>query len=80
MDNRSYAHFNTAVHLIENYKADMPLRHYLQQYFSQHKKHGSKDRKQIAHLCYSYYRLGYALKELPVEERLKAAIHSPSWP
>lgn len=56
----------------------MPLKHYLQQYFSQHKKHGSKDRKQISHLCYSYYRLGHALKELSVEERLEAAINAPT--
>lgn len=56
----------------------MPLKHYLQQYFSQNKKHGSKDRKQIAHLCYSYYRMGYALKDLSVEKRLEAAIQSPS--
>lgn len=76
--NRDYAYFNTAVRLIENYKGDLPLKHYLQQYFSQNKKHGSKDRKQISHLCYSYYRLGYALKDLSVEERLEAAIHSPT--
>ncbi|HJU45559.1 MAG TPA: hypothetical protein VJ647_02195 [Chitinophagaceae bacterium] len=75
--NRDYAHFNTAVHLIENYKGDLPLKHYLQQYFSQNKKHGSKDRKQISHLCYSYYRMGHALKDKPVEERLKAATDSP---
>lgn len=54
------------------------MKHYLQQYFSQNKKHGSKDRKQISHLCYSYYRMGHALKELPVEEKLKVAIENPS--
>lgn len=77
MENRAHAHFNTAVYLIEHYKGDTPLKHYLQQYFSQHKKHGSRDRKQISHLCYSYFRLGHALKEFPVEERLKAAIDAP---
>lgn len=34
---------------------------------------GSTDRKQISQLCYSYFRLGKALPELPVEERLLAA-------
>jgi len=52
----------------------MPLAHYLKQYFVQHKKHGSKDRKQISHVCYCYYRLGHAFKNVPAEERLKTAL------
>ena len=71
---RFQSYFNTAVKLINAYGGSVPLAHYLKQYFTQHKKHGSKDRKYIAHLCYCYYRLGYALKGLPVVERLKAAL------
>lgn len=71
---RIQAHLKTAVTLIQNYRADVPLKHYLQQYFSINKKHGSKDRKYISHFCYCYYRLGHALKELAVEERLIAAL------
>jgi len=52
----------------------MPLVHFLKQYFAQHKKHGSKDRKWITHLCYNFYRLGYALKVNTIEERLQAAL------
>ncbi len=52
----------------------MPLAHYLRNYFAQHKKHGSKDRKHIAHLCYCYYRLGQALKQISTEKRMKAAL------
>ncbi len=52
----------------------MPLVHFLKQYFAQHKKHGSKDRKLISHACYCYYRLGHALKKHSVEERLKIAL------
>lgn len=48
--------------------------HHLKQYFSHHKKHGSKDRKLITQLCYSYYRLGKALHELSIEERIKVAL------
>jgi len=48
--------------------------HYLKAYYAQEKKHGAKDRKYITHLCYSYYRLGHALKELTVKERLKIAL------
>jgi len=68
-------YFDTAVALIKQYDGSMPLTAYLKQYFAQHKKHGSKDRKQIAHLCYCYYRLGHAVKDLPVETRLYIALY-----
>lgn len=71
---RFHSYFNTSIIIIRAYDGSMPLAHYLKQYFAQHKKHGSKDRKYISHLCYCHYRLGHALKELPVEERLKVAL------
>lgn len=43
-------------------------------YFSRHKKYGSKDRKQIAHLCYCYFRLGKALMNIPTNQRIVAAL------
>ena len=71
---RFQSYFNTAISLIQGYNGVVPLVHYLKQYFSTEKKHGSKDRKYISHLCYSYYRLGHALKELSVKERLRIAL------
>ncbi len=71
---RFQSYFNTAVLLIRQYDGSMPLLYFLKQYFAQHKKHGSKDRKWISHLCYNYYRLGHALKEIGVEERLRVAL------
>lgn len=71
---RFHSHINSAIALIQAYDGSMPLTHYLKQYFSLYKKHGSKDRKYISHLCYCYYRLGHALKTISVEERLKAAL------
>src|SRR3954454_18329807 len=68
-------YFDTAVALIQQYNGTSPLAVYLKQYFALHKKHGSKDRKQITHLCYFYYRLGHALKNLPVETRLYIALY-----
>jgi 16S rRNA (cytosine967-C5)-methyltransferase len=68
-------YFDTAVALIEQYNGSIPLAVYLKQYFAQHKKHGSKDRKQITHLCYCYYRLGHALKDLPIDTRLHIALY-----
>ena len=74
MTNYFNRYFETALQLIGNYDGSQPLSIYLKNYFSQHKKHGSKDRKWIAHFCYCYYRLGFALQELSGEERLRIAI------
>ncbi len=71
---RFQSYFNTAVLLVRQYDGSTPLLHFLKQYFSQHTKHGSKDRKYISHLCYNYYRLGHAVKEMSVEERLRIAL------
>lgn len=71
---RFQSYFNTAILILRQYDGSMPLLHFLKQYFSLHKKHGSKDRKWITHLCYTYFRLGHALKNHPPENRLKAAL------
>ncbi len=71
---RYQSYFNTAVSLIRAYDGSVPLVHFLKNYFAQHKKHGSKDRKLIAHLCYGYYRLGHTVKDLAVEDRLRMSI------
>ena len=65
---RSY--LNTAKKIIESYKGATPLPVHLKNFFAADKKYGSKDRKQIAALCYNFYRLGKALKEMPIEERI----------
>jgi 16S rRNA (cytosine967-C5)-methyltransferase len=72
---RFQSYFNTAIGLIKIYDGSVPLQHFLKQYFSQHKKHGSKDRKFITHLCYCFYRLGHSMKEISVKEKLKAGIY-----
>jgi len=43
---------------------------FLKKYFSANKKFGSRDRKQVAHLCYCFFRLGKALMDVPAEERI----------
>jgi 16S rRNA (cytosine967-C5)-methyltransferase len=57
---RYQSYLNTAKKIIELYKGEMPLAAWLKRYFAADKKFGSKDRKQIAALCYGYYRLGKA--------------------
>ncbi len=71
---RFQSYFNTAINLIKLYDGKLPLAIFLKQYFTVHKKHGSKDRKFISHLCYCYYRLGHALNNVSAEEKLKTAL------
>jgi 16S rRNA (cytosine967-C5)-methyltransferase len=71
---RFQSYFNTAIKIIGLYDGAIPLQHFLKQYFAQYKKHGSKDRKYITHLCYGFYRLGKALSESDTTERLRLAI------
>jgi 16S rRNA (cytosine967-C5)-methyltransferase len=71
---RFQSYFNTAIKIIQLYDGIIPLHHFLKQYFSQHKKHGSKDRKIISHVCYNFYRLGKSFNDISIEEKLKIAI------
>jgi 16S rRNA (cytosine967-C5)-methyltransferase len=66
------SHLNTAVTLLDAYDGAMPFSHYIKKYFSSHKKHGSKDRKQISTLCYNSFRLGHALPHAGTAERILA--------
>lgn len=49
-------HQNIADNLVSAYNGSEPLSNYLKKYFAANKKHGSKDRKNIAALCYAHYR------------------------
>ena len=71
---RYQSYFNSALTIINAYKGGAPLVHHLKQYFAAHKKHGSTDRRTIAHLCYTYYRLGASIKEFDTDKGLQLAI------
>lgn len=71
---RFQSYFNTAIKIIQLYDGNIPLHHFLKQYFSQYKKHGSTDRKIITHICYNFYRLGKAFINENAEGKLKIAI------
>lgn len=66
----AHSYLMTAVQIIRRYKGEEPFSSFLKKYFSQNRKHGSKDRKQISHLGYGYFRLGKSLPEIEIEERL----------
>lgn len=67
-------HLQVAVKLINDYDGSLPFTHYLKNYYSNNKKHGSKDRKSISHFCYSYYRLGKSLPNVSIEEAIVVAL------
>ena len=66
---RYHSYLNSAKEILSVYNGSEPLASFLKKYFSQYKKHGSNDRKQIAQLCYCYFRSGKALTDIPVEEK-----------
>jgi len=67
---RAYSYLHSAEAIIQTYDGRLPLAAWLKAYFREHKKFGSRDRKEIAHACYSYYRGGRLFAGLPVTEVL----------
>lgn len=71
-----YAHsyLQTARQILELYDGSAPFTAWLKQFFRNHKKHGSRDRRHIAHLCYCYFRLGNALEHLGGDEQVACGV------
>lgn len=74
--NKSYfaSHINSAIQILEEYDGRLPFAHFIKSYFGQYKKFGSKDRKVITHLCYSYFRLGKAFVHLDKKARIEKSL------
>ncbi len=73
----SYIHKHILVveKLINGYKSSLPFSVYLKDYFSKNKKHGSKDRKSITHIAYTYFRLGNGIADKDFNTRMLVAIY-----
>jgi 16S rRNA (cytosine967-C5)-methyltransferase len=71
-----YAHsyIKSAAAILNQYDGSQPFSLFLKQFFKEYKKFGSKDRKQVAHLCYCTFRIGRALPHLPAEQRMIYAL------
>ena len=67
---RYFSYLNSAKEILSVYNGEEPFASFIKKYFAKHKKHGSKDRRQISHLCYCYFRLGKALKDIQGEEKI----------
>lgn len=55
---RYHSYLNTSAEIIRRYDGSIPLSVFLRSFFAADKKYGSKDRKQVSHVCYCYYRTG----------------------
>ena len=71
---RFFSYLNSAKEILQLYKGEEPFASFLKKYFALNKKFGSKDRKQVAHLCYCYFRMGKMLPALPITERITAGL------
>jgi 16S rRNA (cytosine967-C5)-methyltransferase len=67
---RSHSYINSAKAILEDYDGSIPFAAWIKQFFKANKKYGSKDRREVTHLCYSYFRLGKAFEKESVEERI----------
>lgn len=75
-----HSYLNNAAAIIQAYDGSIPFSHFIKNYFSRHKKFGSKDRKQVSQLCYAFFRLGKSFPDLPVKERILTALQYNSGP
>jgi 16S rRNA (cytosine967-C5)-methyltransferase len=71
---KHFSHVNTATRILNEYKGAQPFGIFIKEFFRSDKKFGSRDRKQISHLCYCYFRLGKAAITVPVQERILLAL------
>src|SRR2546430_1733752 len=69
---RYHSYLNTAKKILQQYKGEEPFSSFIKKFFSAEKKYGSKDRKQITHLCYCFLRLRPG-KEKNVKQKLRRA-------
>jgi 16S rRNA (cytosine967-C5)-methyltransferase len=59
-----------AVSIVETYKGETPLHVWLKDFFRANKQMGSRDRKHLSTLVYSFYRLGHSARHLSIKDRI----------
>jgi 16S rRNA (cytosine967-C5)-methyltransferase len=69
-----FSYLNSATEIINLYNGKQPFHLFIKDFFRQHKKYGSADRKQITHLCYCYFRLGNSLENISISEKIITAL------
>lgn len=71
---RLHSYLLSAETILTRYDGAIPFAIWLKEYFRQHKKYGSKDRKAIARICFAYFRTGKALIGMQLNDRILAAM------
>jgi 16S rRNA (cytosine967-C5)-methyltransferase len=66
----AHSYLKSSIQILDAYKGEEPFSSFLKKYFGRNKKYGSRDRKQVSHLCYCYFRLGKVLPDISHEERI----------
>lgn len=73
--NHFHRYIQYAKGILSKYNGREPFHLYIKKYFSENKKHGSRDRRQITALCYNYFRLGFpVISSVEMEEKLLLSI------
>lgn len=67
---RFHSYVNSATGILKEYDGREPFSLFLKAFFRRNKKYGSRDRRQIGHLCYCYFRLGKSLPDLIIKEKI----------
>ena len=71
---RYFSYLSSAVNILEKYNGQEPFSHFIQSFFKQNKKMGSRDRKLVRHFCYSFFRLGKALPGFSIDKKIIAGL------
>lgn len=67
---RYHSYIASASQILGEYDGREPFAGFLKRFFSLHKKYGSRDRKLITHLCYSYFRVGKMNFDIKIAEKI----------
>jgi len=64
----------TAEVILSHYDGTLPFPLHLKAFFRDNRRYGSRDRREVAALCFGYFRLGHALLGLPMRQRIEAGM------
>ena len=71
---RFHSYLNSTKEILQQYSGEEPFASSIKKFFAARKKYGSKDRKHIAHLCYCFFRMGKAVLNISLEEKILLAL------
>ncbi len=67
---RYHSYLNSAEKILTNYNGKEPFSIHLKAFFKANKKYGSRDRREVSHLCYCFFRLGKMAQSKAISDRV----------